>query len=264
MEFGLADKVALVPASSRGIGLGVAKVLATEGCKVVISSRNQDSISKAQDLLVKETGNQNVYGVKADLTVKEDIDHLADRATSKFGSTDILAYNTGPPKPGTFKDLRDEDWDFAVKLLLMSAVRLTRRVIPDMVSKKWGRLIYITSSTLRQPVPNLVLSNTVRLSLAGLSKSLALEYGPAGITANGIMQGHILTDRQRQVAEDISSRTGNSVEQAMKELVMDVPQRRYGQPEEIGFLVAFLASEKASYINGTMLAVDGGLIKSVF
>ncbi len=264
MELGLAEKVALVPASSKGIGLGVARVLAMEGCKVVISSRNQDSISKAQDFLVNETGNQNVYGIRADLTVKEDIDHLVDRATSKFGSTDILAYNTGPPKPGTFKDLSDEDWDLGVKLLLMSAVRLTRRVIPDMVSKKWGRLIYITSSTLRQPVPNLVLSNTVRLSLAGLSKSLALEYGPAGITANGIMQGHILTDRQRQVAEDISSRTGNSVEQAMKELVMDVPQRRYGQPEEIGFLVAFLASEKASYINGTMLAVDGGLIKSVF
>ncbi len=263
MELGLKDKVALVPASSKGIGFGVAKILASEGCKVVISSRNQDSISKAQDLIVKETGSKNVHAVRADLTVKEDIDRLINEATGKFGTIDILAYNTGPPKPGTFKELSDADWDQAVKLLLMSAVWLTRHVITDMVGKKWGRLIYITSSTLRQPVPNLVLSNTVRLSLAGLSKSLAVEFGPAGITSNGIMQGHILTDRQRQVAGDIASRTGKSLEQAMKDLVLDVPKGRYGQIEEVGYLVAFLASERASYINGAMVAIDGGLIRSV-
>jgi len=264
LELGLKNKVALVPASSKGIGLGVAKVLTAEGCKVVISSRNQDSISKARDVIVKETGNNNVRAVKGDLTVKEDIDHLVDLATSKFGTIDILAYNTGPPKPGTFADLGDADWEQGVKLLLMSAVWLTKRVVPGMVQKKWGRLIYITSSTLRQPVPNLVLSNTVRLSLAGLSKSLALEYGSRGITSNGIMQGHILTDRQRQVAEDVSSRTGRSVGESMKQMLQDVPAGRYGLTEEVGYLVAFLASEKASYVNGTMLAIDGGLIRSVF
>lgn len=264
MELGLKDKVALVPASSKGIGFGVAKVLASEGCKVVISSRNEDAISKAQDQIVNETGNKNVHAVRADLTVKEDVDRLVDEATGKFGTIDILAYNTGPPKPGTFKELSDADWDQAVKLLLMSAVWLTKRVVPGMVGKKWGRLVYITSSTLRQPVPNLVLSNTVRLSLAGLSKSLATEFGPAGITSNGIMQGHILTERQHQVAQDISSRTGKNVEQAMKELVLDVPQGRYGRPEEVGYLAAFLASERAGYINGSMLAIDGGLIRSVF
>jgi 3-oxoacyl-[acyl-carrier protein] reductase len=151
-----------------------------------------------------------------------------------------------------------------VKLLLLSAVWLTKRVVPGMVQKKWGRLIYITSSTLRQPVPNLVLSNTVRLSLAGLSKSLALEYGSKGITSNGIMQGHILTDRQRQVAQDLSSRTGKNLDDAMRQMLQDVPAGRYGLTEEVGYLVAFLASEKASYINGTMLALDGGLIRSVF
>ena len=264
MELGLKNRVALVPASSKGIGLGVAKVLATEGCKVAISSSNQDSISKARDVIVKETGNDNVHAVKADLTLKEDIDHLVNLATSKFGTIDILAYNTGPPKPGTFADLSDGDWEQGVKLLLMSAVWLTKRVVPGMVQKKWGRLIYITSSTLRQPVPNLVLSNTVRLSLAGLLKSLALEYGSRGITSNGIMQGHILTGRQRQVAQDVSSRTGKSLEESMKQMLEDVPAGRYGLPKEVGSLVAFLASEKASYINGTMLAIDGGLIKSVF
>jgi len=264
LELGLRDKVVAVPASSKGIGFGVAKVLASEGCKVVISSRDQDSISRARDIIVRDTGNKNVHAVRADLTVKDDISRLVDQTNDKFGSIDILAYNTGPPKPGTFKELSDADWDYSLKLLLMNAVWLTKRVVPSMIAKKWGRLIYITSSTLRQPVPNLVLSNTIRLSLAGLSKSLAIEYGPAGITSNGIMQGHILTDRQRQVADDISLRTGKSVEQAMKELVLDIPQGRYGQAAEVGNLVAFLASEKASYINGTMLAIDGGLIKSVF
>jgi 3-oxoacyl-[acyl-carrier protein] reductase len=264
MELGLKDKVALVPASSKGIGLGVAKVLAAEGCKVVVSSRNQDSISKARDTIVKETRNKDVYSVNADLAVKADVDRLIDQATTKFGTIDILAYNTGPPKPGMFADLNDADWEQGVKLLLMSAVWLTKRVVPSMVQKKWGRLIYITSSTLRQPVPNLVLSNTVRLSLAGLSKSLASEYGSKGLTSNGIMQGHILTDRQRQVAQDISLRSGKSVDEAMKQMLQDVPAGRYGLSEEVGYLVAFLASERASYINGTMLAIDGGLIRSVF
>jgi len=264
LELGLKDKVALVPASSKGIGLGVAKVLASEGCKVVVCSRNQDSISKARDTIVNETRNKNVFSVNADLAVKTDVDVLVDQATSKFGTIDILAYNTGPPKPGTFADLNDADWEQGVKLLLMSAIWLTRRVLPGMVQRKWGRLIYITSSTLRQPVPNLVLSNTVRLSLAGLSKSLAFEYGSRGITSNGIMQGHILTDRQRQVAQDVSSRTGKSLDEAMKQMLQDVPAGRYGLTEEVGYLVAFLASEKASYINGTMLTIDGGLIRSVF
>lgn len=264
MDLGLKDKVALVPASSKGIGLGVAKVLAAEGCRVVVSSRNQDSIAKARDLIAKETGNKNVHWVEADLAVKADVDSLVEKTTSKFGTIDILAYNTGPPKPGTFTDLNDADWEHGVKLLLMSAVWMTKRVVPEMVRKKWGRLIYITSSTLRQPVPNLVLSNTVRLSLAGLSKSLALEYGSKGITSNGIMQGHIFTDRQKQVAQDMSSRTGRSLDDSVKQMLQDVPVGRYGSSEEVGYLVAFLASEKASYVNGTMLAIDGGLIRSVF
>src|SRR6266436_3237423 len=264
MELGLKGKVALVTASSKGIGYGVAKVLASEGCRVIISSRNIDSISSARDQIVQETGNRQVYAFSADLTVKEDIERLVKNATEKFGGLDILAYNTGPPKPGTFSELSEADWDKGVKLLLMSAVWLAKLLLPGMERKKWGRLVFITSTTLRQPIPNLVLSNTVRLSLAGLSKSLATEYGAKGITSNGIMQGHILTDRQREIAEDISHRTGRSVDDATKQMLQDVPAGRYGSSEEVGYLVAFLASEKAGYINGTMLAIDGGLIRSVF
>src|SRR6266849_2733125 len=237
MQLGLKGKVALVTASSKGIGYGVARVLASEGCRVIISSRNIDSISRARDQIVQETGNREVYAFSADLTVKEDIERLVKNATEKFGGVDILAYNTGPPKPGTFSELSEADWDKGVKLLLMSAVWLAKLLLPGMERKKWGRLVFITSTTLRQPIPNLVLSNTVRLSLAGLSKSLSVEYGPKGITSNGIMQGHILTDRQHQVAQDIASRTGKTVEDAMKALIADVPAGRYGLTEEVGYLV---------------------------
>jgi 3-oxoacyl-[acyl-carrier protein] reductase len=144
----------------------------------------------------------------------------------------------------------------------MSAVWLAKLLLPGMERKKWGRLVFITSTTLRQPIPNLVLSNTVRLSLAGLSKSLATEYGAKGITSNGIMQGHILTGRQREIAEDLSRRTGKSIDDAMKQALVDVPLGRHGTPEEIGYLVAFLVSDRASYITGAMIPIDGGMIRS--
>jgi 3-oxoacyl-[acyl-carrier protein] reductase len=264
MELGLKGKVALVTAASKGIGFGVAKVLASEGCKVVLSSRNIDSISRAKDQIIRDTSNRDVYALTADLTVREHIEELVKNAAAKFGPVDILAYNTGPPKPGTFNELGDSDWDTGVKLLLMSAVWLARRVVPGMERKKWGRLVFITSTTLRQPIPNLVLSNTVRLSLAGLSKSLATEYGGKGITSNGIMQGHILTDRQREIARDVSSRTGKTIDDAMKQVLLEVPLGRYGTSEEVGNLVAFLASDKASYINVAMIPIDGGMTRSVF
>ena len=262
MNLGLKGKIAMVTASSKGIGYGVAKVLASEGCRVVISSRSIDSISRARDQIVEETGNREVYAFSADLTVKEDVDRLVKNASEKLGSVDILAYNTGPPKPGTFNELSEADWDYGVKMLLMNAVWLAKRLLPVMERKKWGRLVFITSSTLRQPIPNLVLSNAVRLSLAGLSKSIAIEYGAKGITSNGIMQGHILTDRQREIAQDISRRTGKSVDDAMRQALLDVPLGRYGTPEEVGSLVAFLASDMASYINGAMIPIDGGMIRA--
>ncbi len=264
MELGLRGKAVLIPAASKGIGLGVATVLAAEGCRIVISSRDQGSIGQAKKQISQQTGNREVYDVEADLTSKTDIEQLIKFAEDKLGRIDILAYNTGPPKPGTFAELTDDDWEEGVKLLLLSAVRLAKGVLPGMVEKRWGRLIFVTSTTLRQPIPNLLLSNTVRLSIAGLSKSLATEYGPKGITSNGIMQGHILTDRQRQLAEDVSQRTGKNVEDAAKQVLAQVPAGRYGTVDEIGHLAAFLASDKAGYINGAMISIDGGMIRSVF
>ncbi len=263
MELGLKGKVALVTAASKGIGLGTARVLAREGMKVVISSRSLANLQKARDQLVAET-HAEVLAVEADMTEREDLESLVGSASKEFGGVDVLVYNAGPPKAGTFVELSYGDWEEATKLLLLSAVTLTQGVIPHMKSRKWGRLIYITSLTLKQPVGNLVLSNTVRLGIAGLSKSLSRELAPHRITSNGIIQGYIRSDRMVHLMEDRAAKAGTSVEEQYKEMVKDVPLGRYGEPEEVGNLVAFIASEKASYLTGEMLTIDGGLISSVF
>ncbi|BDR91399.1 SDR family oxidoreductase [Vulcanisaeta souniana] len=263
MDLGLRNRVTLVTASSRGIGLGIARVFAQEGARIIISARRDDELAKAREIITKESGAE-VLAVKADLTVRDDIDKLVKEAMSTFGNIDVLVFNAGPPKPGTFSQLSEDDWEYATRLLLLSAVWLTRRVINNMVSRGWGRLIYVTSLTLRQPVPNLVLSNTVRLSLAGLVKSLAVEYGPHGITANGIMQGYIMTERITQLAQEEARARSVSVDEVIKAWSKEIPAGRYGKPEEIGYLVAFLASDKAAYINGSMILIDGGYVKCVF
>jgi len=261
MKLGLEGKVTLVTASSRGIGFGIAKVFLEEGAKVIINSRNESELRKAREELRKVSN--DVDYIAADLTVKEDVESLVRRISENYGELHVMVYNTGPPRPGSFMELTDEDWEYGTRLLLLSAVWLTRRVLPLMLSRNWGRLIYVTSLTLRQPMPNLVLSNTIRLSINGLVKSLAMELGPRGITANGIMQGHILTGRVRELAEDNARRSGRSVDEVMRELTNKIPLGRYGTPEEVGYLAAFLASERASYINGAMVLIDGGVVQCI-
>ncbi len=263
MNFGLEGKVALVTAASKGIGYGTAKVLAGQGCKLVISSRYKESIEKARDAISSSSGNKNILAISCDLADRNSVENLLREASMKFGGIDILAYNTGSPKQSAFLDLTDEDWDEGIKLLLKSAVWLARGVIPSMMQRKWGRLIFITSLTLKQSIRNLVLSNVARLSVAGLSKTLSEEFGPYGITSNIIIQGHIGTDRQRAVIENLAKRTGVSFEEAEKSRLREIPAGRFGTPEEIGYAVAFLASEVADYVNGASLNVDGGVIRSV-
>jgi len=263
MELGLKGKVALVTAASKGIGFATARVLAKEGMKVAISSRSPANLEKARDLLSAETGAE-VLAVKADMTMREDLERLVDTASKRLGGIDVLVYNTGSPKSGTFGELNYADWEEATKLLLLSAVTLTQKVLPHMKGRKWGRLVYITSLTLRQPIANLVLSNTVRLGIAGLSKSLSKELAPHGITSNGIIQGYVRTERMVHLIEERASKTGTTVEEAYKEVVKSIPLGRYGEPEEVGYLAAFIASERGSYLTGGMFTVDGGVISSVF
>jgi 3-oxoacyl-[acyl-carrier protein] reductase len=263
MELGLKGKVALVTAASKGIGLGTARVLAKEGMKVAISSRSSANLEKARSQIVAESG-ADVVAVPADMRVREELVKLVETSSKKLGGIDVLVYNAGPPKAGTFGELTYADWEDAARLLLLSAVTLTQEVVPHMKGKRWGRLIYITSLTLKHPTANLVLSNTVRLAVAGLSKSLSRELAPHGITSNGIIQGYIRTDRSTHLAEEMASKAGTSVEEAFKEMAKSIPLGRYGEAEEVGYLAAFIASERSAYLNGGMFTIDGGFINSVF
>jgi 3-oxoacyl-[acyl-carrier protein] reductase len=253
----LKGKVSIVTAASRGIGAGVASVLAREGSDLVIASRDSARLEKLARGLEAKYG-VSVVPVQADLTKREDVRRIAEAAIRHFGKVDVLAYNTGPPKPGAFMELSEEDWEYGVRLLLMSAVWITRDVLPHMVERRQGRLIYITSSTLKQPIPTLTLSNVIRISLAGLVKTLAYQLGPYNILVNGIMQGYVDTERVREVAAARAQREGRRVEDVIKEIEREVPLGRLAKPEEIGELVAFLASDKASYITGSLILIDGG------
>lgn len=253
----LKEKVSIVTAASRGIGAGVASVLAREGSDLVIASRDSARLERLARELEAKYG-VSVVPVQADLTKREDVRRIAEAAIRHFGKVDVLAYNTGPPKPGAFMELSEEDWEYGVRLLLMSAVWITRDVLPHMVERRQGRLIYITSSTLKQPIPTLTLSNVIRLSLAGLVKTLAYQLGPYNILVNGIMQGYVDTERVREVAAARAQREGRRVEDVIKEIEREVPLGRLAKPEEIGELVAFLASDKASYITGSLILIDGG------
>jgi len=257
------NKVAIVTGASRGIGAAVADRLAADGFTVVI---NYSSDTKSAEALARkiEGSGGRALPAKADVSDVKAVRGMFDAAEAAFGGVDVLVYNTGSPKSGTFGELNYADWEEATKLLLLSAVTLTQKVLPHMKSRKWGRLVYITSLTLRQPIANLVLSNTVRLGIAGLSKSLSKELAPHGITSNGIIQGYVRTERMVHLIEERASKTGTTVEEAYKELVKSIPLGRYGEPEEVGYLAAFIASERGSYLTGGMFTVDGGVISSVF
>lgn len=263
MDLGLRGKVALVTAASKGIGLGTAKVLAREGMRVAISSRSSSNLEKAREQLASETG-ADVLAVPADMTIREDLLRLVDATSKRFGGIDVLVYNAGPPKAGTFSELTYPDWEDATRLLLLSAVTLAKAVLPEMSARRRGRLIFITSFTLRQPVANLVLSNSVRLAIAGLSKSLAAEFAKDGITSNVIIQGYVRSDRMQHIFEERAAKSGTTVEETYKDMAKSIPVGRFAEPEEVGSLAAFIASDRGAYLNGGVYTIDGGLLGSVF
>lgn len=255
-------KAVIVTAASRGIGRGIAEVLAREGARLVIASRDGSNISKtAQEIRAKYGA--EVVPVAADLTNRSDVRKIVEAAVSNFGGVDVLVYNTGPPKPGSFLELSEDDWDYAVRLLLLSAVWITKDSLPYMIKNRWGRLIYITSMTLKRPLPNLTLSNVVRLSLAGLVKTLAVQLAPYNILVNAVLQGYVETERVRSLAEDQARREGRSAEEVLRAMAREIPLGRMAKPEEIGELVAFLASDKASYITGSLIGIDGGFTQCI-
>jgi len=257
MEVSLKGKRALITASSKGIGFGVAKVMASAGAEITLLSRSEENLRKARNK-IREMGAMADY-IPADLTKEEDLKRVAE----EVGEIDILFFSTGGPRPGNFMEMEMDDWKRAVNLLLYPAVYLTKTFLPGMIERKWGRIIYSTSVAIKEPIPGLALSNVVRISMAGLVRTLAKEVGRHGITVNGIMPGIIRTDRMMEIAGERAMKEGISPEEALEKYSKPIPAARLGEPEEIGYLATFLASDYASYINGAMIPVDGGRLNSI-
>lgn len=253
MDLGLKDKIAFVAASSDGLGKAVALELAKEGATIIINGRNKDKLEQTRQEIEKQC-NTNVLAIAGDLASENERTALLKTIFNHHDTVDILVTNTGGPPSGKFEDLSMQDWDNTYKLLLASSVSLIKGVIPGMKQQQWGRIIAITSQAVKQPVDNLILSNSVRASIAGLMKTLASELGEHNITVNNVMPGYTKTNRLLSLIESNPS---------FASAIDEIPLRRFGNPEEFAAAVTFLASERASYITGTSLAVDGGWIKHI-
>jgi len=262
MELGLTGKTAFVSGASSGIGEAIAHSLAAEGVKLAICARRTEELNRvAAD--IKNRYKTEVHVIPADLSQEQDIIRAVAAAHKTLGSIDILVCNTGGPPAMRFLDTEQSHWDSAYKLLLTSAVGLARGFLPGMIEKRWGRLIFMTSIAVKQPVDNLILSNSIRSAVTGLAKSLSCETAGSGITANCVLTGFTLTDRVDYLAKKTMESEGITHEKALEKWTAEIPARRMGQPCEVAALVAFLASCQAAYITGQSIAVDGGWIKSM-
>ena len=258
MDLGIAGKIALVGASAGGLGLAAAKRLAMEGCRVAICDKDASRLEPALDQVraVGRSGHAKAYPV--DLTKAASIEALVDRVNADFGPIGILITNSGGPPPGTFTDATDDKWQLGYELTFLSAVRLIRLVLPGMKAAGWGRIINYTSRALREPIGNLMISNGMRLAVAGMAKTLAAEVAAFGITVNNLGPGPTLTDRAVALAADRAQKKGTSVDAELAATAARIPRGRLAAPEEVAAAAAFLASDLAGHINGVSLLVDGG------
>jgi 3-oxoacyl-[acyl-carrier protein] reductase len=262
MELGLEGKVALVAGASAGIGKAVAEVLAEEGCRVAICARDKESLERTSGDIQKTTGVE-VLAVSADVSDPQQARHFVRQAASHLGGVDILVNNAGGPPTATFLGINDEQWMAGFRLNLLSTIVMTREAIPYMQKKRWGRVINIASVAVKQPIEGLIISNTVRMGVVGLAKSLSNEFARDNILINTVCPGYTLTDRVRSLAEKTAIERGENPEGIIGEWSRQVPLGRLARPEEIATLVAFLASEKASYITGATIQVDGGFYRGL-
>jgi 3-oxoacyl-[acyl-carrier protein] reductase len=263
MQLNLKGKVAMVAASSKGLGFGIAQELAREGAKLSIGSRSKDGIESAAKKLREET-QADVLSSILDASNNQSIEDWTKRTTDHFGGVDLLVVNAGGPPPGKFMDFTDENWQAAFDMNLMSAVRMIRQVIPSMESRGGGSILTVTSSSVKEPIDVLILSNVMRSGVTSLVKSLSLQLAPKNIRVNNLMPGRIDTDRVRSIDENQAKAAGISVEERKAQSRAAIPLQRYGTIEDFGKMGAFLLSEAASYVTGSSIAVDGGSIKTVW
>ena len=261
MDFGLRDRVAIVAASSQGLGRAVAEELAAEGAAVVICARTRGPLEEVAQAIARRGG--RAHAVVADVSVGADITRLVEETERVFGAADVLVTNSGGPRSGRFDPLSAADWERATRLLLTSAVEFARAVLPAMRAQRWGRIINITSIAAKQPVDGLMLSNSLRSAVIAFARTLANEVATDGITVNNLLPGYTRTERVVDLAEQMATAEGTSPPEIVGRWEREIPMRRIGEPREFAAMAAFLASNRASYITGQSIAVDGGWIRSL-
>jgi 3-oxoacyl-[acyl-carrier protein] reductase len=261
VDLGLRNKVALIAAASKGLGRAVAYELAKEGARIAICSRSREHIQRAAESIHTETGVE-VYYEQCDVTKPDEVRSLVDNTVSRFGNIHVLVTNAGGPPAGSFMNLRPQDWMAAFHLNLMSVLQLCAEVIPHMQRNRWGRIINITSISVKQPVDGLMLSNSIRSAVIGFAKTLSNELAPYNILVNNVCPGYTRTERVEELSAAMAEKKGVSKDKVVANWEESIPMGRLGHPEEFAALVAFLASERASYITGTSIPVDGGAVKS--
>ena len=262
MDLRLRGKVALVAASSRGLGRAIAEALAAEGADLVLAARDAVAIADVAREFVAQYGVRAI-GVRTDVSLAADVEALVATALREFGRVDVLVTNAGGPPAGTFESLPADAWPKAVALTLESVVGLCRGVLPGMKERRWGRILNVTSIAVKQPVDNLILSNSLRAAVTGFARTLANEVAPFGITVNNLMPGYTRTERIENLANAGAKANGTTPAQELARWEGQIPMGRLGEPHEFAALAAFLASESASYITAQSIAVDGGWIKGL-
>src|SRR5690606_16812926 len=262
MELALKGKTVLVTASSKGIGKAVASMFAAEECNVAICSRNKEDLIAAASEIKTKYKNEPFWCV-CDLNKQKDIENTVASVKREFGTIDILVNNCGGPAPGYFRELSEPNWQDACEQVLLSGVRFCNLIVPDMIIQEWGRIINIVSVSVKQPIDNLVLSNSLRMGVVGFAKSLSNEVAKYNITVNNIAPGYTLTNRLYELSVVRAKKQNLSHEEVLAELAKQVPMNRLALPQEIAAVAVFLASKDAGYLTGNTIHVDGGWVKSI-
>lgn len=262
MDLGIKGKTALVTGASSGLGLAVAVALSNEGAQVAINSRSDENLKRAAEQIKKLTGTvPSIF--PGDLAVEGKAEEIVDSVSQKLDSIDILVANAGGPPAGPFMSHTKEVWQKSADLTLFASMNLTRAVLPAMVEKKWGRVVFVTSIAVKQPIDGLIISNTLRAGLTGFAKTISNEYAQFGLTINTVCPGYTKTDRLQELADSKSQALGKNPEDIYNDWIADTPAGRLGHPDELAALIAFLSSEKAAFITGSSIAVDGGSYKGL-